>query len=63
MHPLEIRGARKRFGDVTAFDAYLKVFWREEPLVALWPQLLVLAAMTAAFLTVTRLLARRWERA
>jgi ABC-2 type transport system permease protein len=45
-----------------ALDAYLKVFWREEPLVSLWPQLLVLAGMTAAFLTATRLLARRWER-
>ena len=45
-----------------ALDAYLKVFWRETPLIDLWPQLAVLLAMTAAFLAITRLLARRWER-
>jgi ABC-2 type transport system permease protein len=45
-----------------ALDAYLKVFWRETPLLDLWPQLAVLLAMTAAFLAITRLLARRWER-
>jgi len=44
-----------------ALDAYLKVFWRELPLVQLWPQLLVLAGLTVAFLLLTRLLARRWE--
>jgi ABC-2 type transport system permease protein len=44
-----------------ALDAYLKVFWREQPLPALAPQLAVLLALTLAFLAVTRLLARRWE--
>ena len=58
--------AMQRLGLLTfngwALDAYLKVFWREAPLVELWPQLAVLLAMAAAFLAVTRLLARRWER-
>ena len=46
-----------------ALDGYLKVFWRNAPLQALWPQLLVLAALTAVFLGVARTLARRWEAA
>jgi ABC-2 type transport system permease protein len=44
-----------------ALDGYLKVFWRNAPIVDLWPQLLVLTGLTAAFLTVARTLARRWE--
>ena len=44
-----------------ALDGYLKVFWRDAPLWQLWPQLLVLAALTIAFLLTARLLARRWE--
>lgn len=44
-----------------ALDGYIKVFWRNEPVVALWPQLGVLAALTVVFLGVARLLARRWE--
>jgi ABC-2 type transport system permease protein len=44
-----------------ALDGYIKVFWRDAPLTALWPQLAVLAALTAVFLTVARMLARRWE--
>jgi len=31
--------------------------------VELWPQLLVLVLLTAAFLTIARRLARRWETA
>ena len=46
-----------------ALDAYLKVFWRDQPLFALAPQLAVLGGLTVAFLAITRLLARRWERA
>ena len=46
-----------------ALDGYVKVFWREARLAELWPQLAVLAALTAAFLAIARLLARRWERA
>jgi ABC-2 type transport system permease protein len=44
-----------------ALDGYIKVFWRNSPLVELWPQLLVLVLLTAAFLTIARRLARRWE--
>jgi ABC-2 type transport system permease protein len=46
-----------------ALDGYIKVFWRNVPLVELWPQLLVLASLAALFLAVARRLARRWEAA
>ncbi len=44
-----------------AIDGYRKVFHFDEPVWALWPQLLVLAAMTVAFLGIARTAARRWE--
>jgi ABC-2 type transport system permease protein len=44
-----------------ALDGYLKVFWRNAPIVALWPQLLVLTGLTIAFLAIARTAARRWE--
>ena len=44
-----------------ALDGYVKVFWREAKILELWPQVLVLALFTAAFITTARLLARRWE--
>jgi len=44
-----------------ALDGYIKVFWRQAPVWALWPQVAVLLALTAMFLTVARLFARRWE--
>lgn len=57
----------QQFGLVTfnawALDAYLKVFWREVPLVELWPQLAVLGTLAGIFLLTSRLLARRWETA
>jgi ABC-2 type transport system permease protein len=57
----------QKFGLLTfngwALDGYLKVFWRELPIVQLWPQLLVLFALTVTFLSLARLLARRWETA
>lgn len=46
-----------------ALDGYLKVFWRDAPLWQLWPQVLVLAALTIVFLAAARVLARRWETA
>lgn len=46
-----------------ALDGYLKVFWRHAALWELWPQLLVLGSLTAVFLGIARLLARRWEMA
>jgi ABC-2 type transport system permease protein len=44
-----------------ALDGYLKVFWRELPLTALWPQVAVLLSLTIVFLVVARTFARRWE--
>src|SRR6185295_7065576 len=44
-----------------ALDGYLKVFWREAPLLDLWPQVLVLTGLTVVFLTGARVMARRWE--
>jgi ABC-2 type transport system permease protein len=46
-----------------ALDGYLKVFWRDAALWQLWPQVLVLLGLTAAFLATARMLARRWEAA
>lgn len=46
-----------------ALDGYLKVFWRNAPLVELWPQVLVLTLLAAGFMLAARLLARRWEAA
>ena len=57
----------QKFGLVTfngwALDGYIKVFWRELPLLELWPQLAVLGSLAAVFLVVARWLARRWEAA
>ncbi len=59
--------AMQRLGLVTfnawAVMGYEKVFWRDAPAVALWPQVCVLAGMTAVGLVVARRLARRWESA
>jgi len=46
-----------------ALDGYLKVFWRNAPIWQLWPQVAVLAGLTAVFMTLARLFARRWETA
>ena len=57
----------QRFGLLTfnawALDGYLKVFWRQAMIWELWPQVLVLITLAAVFLTIARLLARRWETA
>ena len=57
----------QKFGLLTfngwALDGYLKVFWREAALWQLWPQVLVLVALTFVFLAGSRILARRWETA
>ncbi len=44
-----------------ALDGYLKVFWREQPLAALAPQVGALLGFTALFLLLARRFARRWE--
>jgi ABC-2 type transport system permease protein len=44
-----------------AIDGFLKVFWREEPLWRLWPQVVVLLAAAAGLFALARRLARRWD--
>jgi ABC-2 type transport system permease protein len=44
-----------------AVVGFQKVFWRDAPVAALWPELTVLGAMTLVGLAVARTLARRWE--
>lgn len=46
-----------------ALDGFTKVFWRDAPITALAPQVGVLLAFAAVFLTLARVSARRWERA
>jgi len=44
-----------------ALDGYIKVFWRNESVIELWPQVLVLLGLCAVFLITARFFARRWE--
>jgi ABC-2 type transport system permease protein len=44
-----------------AIDGFLKVFWREEPVWKLWPQVAVLAIAAAGLFAFARRLARRWD--
>jgi ABC-2 type transport system permease protein len=44
-----------------AIDGFQKVFWREEPVLHLWPQVLVLCGTACAFFLLARRVARRWE--
>jgi ABC-2 type transport system permease protein len=44
-----------------ALDGYTKVFWREAPISALWPEVSVLVGLTVVFLLIARRFARRWE--
>jgi len=46
-----------------AIDGFLKVFWREEPVWRLWPQILVLLLAAVVLFAVARRLARRWDEA
>jgi linearmycin/streptolysin S transport system permease protein len=46
-----------------AIDGFLKVFWREEPLWRLWPQVLVLLVAAVVLFAVARRLAHRWDEA
>ena len=46
-----------------ALDGFIKVFWRDAPVAALWPQVAVLAGWTVVFLAMARQFARRWEAA
>lgn len=44
-----------------AIDGFTKVFWRDLPITALWPQVSVLLAVAVVLFLVARRIARRWE--
>ena len=44
-----------------AIDGFTKVFWRDEPISHLWPQVLVLVCIAIALFAIARRVARRWE--
>ncbi|MGA2727792.1 MAG: ABC transporter permease [Terracidiphilus sp.] len=44
-----------------AIDGFTKVFWRDLPVSALWPQVTVLLATGIVLFLVARRIARRWE--
>lgn len=44
-----------------AIDGFTKVFWRDLPVTALWPQVSVLLGVGIVLFAVARRVARRWE--
>jgi ABC-2 type transport system permease protein len=44
-----------------AIDGFTKVFWRDLPVSALWPQVSVLLALAIVLFLIARRVARRWE--
>lgn len=44
-----------------AIDGFTKVFWRDEPLSHLWPQVSVLLGIGVVLFVIARKLAQRWE--
>jgi ABC-2 type transport system permease protein len=44
-----------------AIDGFTKVFWRDEPVSHLWPQVAVLLAVGVVLFAIARRIARRWE--
>jgi ABC-2 type transport system permease protein len=44
-----------------AIDGFTKVFWRDLPVSALWPQVVVLLGIGIALFLIARRVARRWE--
>ncbi|MGO8932579.1 MAG: ABC transporter permease [Terracidiphilus sp.] len=44
-----------------AIDGFTKVFWRDLPVTALWPQVAVLLGVGVVLFVVARRIARRWE--
>ena len=44
-----------------AIDGFTKVFWRDQPVTALWPQVAVLLGAGAVLFLLARRFARRWE--
>src|SRR5262249_26947871 len=60
-----LSGTVQQLGLVTlnagAIDGFMKVFWRDEPLTHLWPQVAVLLASAVVLFAGARRLARRWD--
>ena len=46
-----------------ALDGFQKIFWRDEPVWAVWPQVAVLVGLGVLFFLVARRVAERWEAA
>lgn len=44
-----------------ALDGFTKIFWRDEPVWSVWPQVSVLLGAAAVFFLIARRLARRWD--
>jgi ABC-2 type transport system permease protein len=44
-----------------AIDGFTKIFWRDEPVSHLWPQVLVLLGIAITLFVIARRVARRWE--
>lgn len=44
-----------------AIDGFTKIFWRDEPISHLWPQVLVLLAIAIVLFAIARRVARRWD--
>ena len=44
-----------------AIDGFTKIFWRDEPVSHLWPQVLVLVGIAVVLFAIARGVARRWE--
>ena len=44
-----------------AIDGFTKVFWRDEPVSHLWPQVAVLLIAATTLFVIARRLSRRWE--
>jgi ABC-2 type transport system permease protein len=44
-----------------AIDGFTKIFWRDEPISHLWPQVTVLLLTGGALFAIARRVARRWE--
>ena len=44
-----------------AIDGFTKIFWRDEPISHLWPQVLVLLTIAIVLFAIARRVARRWE--
>jgi ABC-2 type transport system permease protein len=44
-----------------AIDGFTKIFWRDEPISHLWPQVLVLMGIAIVLFAIARRVARRWE--